>query len=80
MFVITLLLNIASVAVNRGTGLMVPAIISLVASIWAFGIASNFRGDPMNIPSYSAFISIVSAAGGLILLLIGIPLVGADSA
>ncbi len=67
------LINIASVFANYGkTSASGFAVVSLIASIWAYGIFANFRRDPMNAPSYAVLLSTASGVAGIICLIIGI--------
>jgi hypothetical protein len=68
-----LLINIAAVWSNYGkTEASGYAVASLIASIWAFGIFSNYRRDPMNVPGYAVHLSTASGIAGVVLLIIGL--------
>lgn len=70
---IMLLINIAAVWSNYGkTEASGYAVASLIASIWAFGIFSNFRRDPMSAPGYAVLLSTASGITGAVLLIIGL--------
>lgn len=70
---IMLLINIGAVAANYGkTDASGFAVVSLIASIWAFGIFANFRSDPMNAPSFAVLLSTASGIAGAILLIVGL--------
>lgn len=69
MAFISVLINGFAVATTSGHPV---AIVSLVAAIWAWGIASNFRDDPMNIPNYASFLGILSLVVGPIMLIVGL--------
>ena len=71
MATLMLLINVVSVIVNWGKGAQVITIISGVASLWAVGIFSNFRQDPMNAPTYAVVLSTASGLAGLVLMIIG---------
>ncbi len=62
-------LNVAAVWATGGHGL---AIAALVGAIWSWGIASNFRGDPQNIPNYVAWLYPVCGVIGIVMLLVGL--------
>jgi hypothetical protein len=73
MAVISVLINIVAVLSNYGkTQASGFAVVSLIASIWAYGIFANFRRDPMNAPSYAVLLSTVSGICGLALLVVGL--------
>ncbi len=66
------LMNIVAVIANYGkTSASGWAVASLVASVWALGIFSNYRHDPMNAPSYAVILSTAAGLSGLILAIIG---------
>ncbi len=66
------LINIVAVVANYGkTSASGWAVASLVASIWAFGIFSNYRRDPMNAPNYAVFLSTLTGLTGIVLAIIG---------
>ena len=69
MAFLSVLINAIAVAVTSGNPI---AIGSLVAAIWSWGIASNFRSDPMNTPSYAATLGILSLVVGPIALIVGL--------
>lgn len=69
MAFISVLINGFAVATTSGHPV---AIVSLVAAIWAWGIASNFRDDPMNIPNYASLLGILSLVVGPIMLIVGL--------
>ena len=71
MFFIVLIVNVVSLVANWGGNLQVGAIISLVAALWAFGIASNYRTDPQDIPNFAALMSMVSGVVGIALAVAG---------
>jgi hypothetical protein len=73
MAVLMVLINVFAVMTNVGkTDASGFAVASLIASIWAWGIFSNFRQDPMNAPSYAVALSTLSGIGGAIFLIIGL--------
>ena len=73
MAVIALLINIVAVLSNYGkTEASGFAVVSLIASIWAYGIFSNYRRDPMNAPGYAVLLSTASGIAGVALLIIGL--------
>ena len=73
MAVISLLINIVAVLSNYGkTEASGFAVVSLIASIWAYGIFSNYRSDPMNAPNYAVLLSTASGISGLVCLIIGL--------
>lgn len=71
MFMLIVIVNIVSVVANWDGDLRVGAIIALVASIWALGIASNFRQDPMSMPNYAPALSMLAGIAGLVLAIVG---------
>ena len=48
------------------------AIVSLIGSIWARGIAGNFRGDPQGMPSYAVSLTLVCGIIGIVMLIVGV--------
>ena len=72
MFGIVVLINIASLALNWSSDLRTGAIISLVAALWAFGIATNYGADRASIPNYAALMGIASGLTGLVLAVMGV--------
>ena len=48
------------------------AIVSLIGSIWARGIASNFRGDPHSMPNYAVSLMLVTGVIGVVMLIVGL--------
>ncbi len=71
MFGLIVILNVVSVAANRGQATMGYAVASLVAAIFAMGIASNFRSDRMSMPNYAVYMSQLSGLAGISLAVIG---------
>ena len=70
---IMLIINIAAVWSNYGkTEVSGYAVGSLIASIWALGIFSNYRRDPMSAPGYAVLLSTASGIAGVVLLIIGL--------
>ena len=70
---IMVLINIVAVWSTYGkTEASGFAVTTLIVSISAFGIFSNYRRDPMNAPSYAVFLSTASGIAGLVLLIIGL--------
>ena len=72
LFFLNVVLNIVAVVLCGGTSLITFAVVSLVASIWSMGIASNFREDPESIPSYAIGLHFISTVGGVGLTIAGI--------
>jgi len=67
------LINVASVFANYGkTSASGFAVVSLIASIWAYGIFSNFRRDSMSAPNYAVLLSTASGISGLVCLIVGL--------
>ena len=67
------LINLIAVLLNHGkTSASGYAVASLVASIWALGIFSNFRRDPRNAPTYAVFLSMGSGIAGIIFIVVGL--------
>ena len=48
------------------------AIGSAIANFWAYGIASNYRGDPQAMPGYASLLSMVSLVTSMALLVFAI--------
>ena len=71
MAILMVIINIVSVIANWDGDLQVGAIVSLVASIWAWGIFANYRGDPLAAPNYAVGLSVLSGLAGLILAVMG---------
>ena len=70
---IMVVINIVAVFANYGkTEVSGFAVVCLIASIFAFGIFSNFRGDPTSAPSYAVLLSTLSGIGGVVFLVIGL--------
>ena len=72
MFGLVLLINIAAVAANWNGDLRTGAVISGVAALWSFGVASNYGADRFSIPNYAAQLSILAGLGGIIFLVLGL--------
>ena len=68
MAFIGVVINIIALSVGGSNPV---TIISLIAAIWAAGIASNFRAHPQDIPSYAALLGIGSFIVGTIMLIVG---------
>ena len=71
MAVLMVIINIVSVIANWSGDLQVGAVVSLVAAIWAWGIFSNYKGDPLSAPNYAVGLSVLSGLAGFILAVIG---------
>ena len=63
------LVNIGAVWTMGGHWL---AIVSLVGSIWARGIASNFRSDPQSMPNYAVPLTLVCGVIGIVMFIVGV--------
>ena len=73
MAVLMILVNVVATVVNYGkTDQSGFAVASLIASIFAFGIFSNYKNDPQNAPTYAVWLSTGSGVIGLILLISGL--------
>jgi len=66
---IVVLVNIGAVWSTGGHWL---AIVALVGSIWARGIASNFRDDPHGMPNYAVSLTLATGVIGLVMLIVGL--------
>ena len=66
---LVILINIGAVWATGGHWL---AIVSLVGSIWARGIAGNFRHDPQNMPNYAVSLTLVCGIIGMVMLIVGL--------
>lgn len=71
MFGLVVIVNIVALVATWDGNLRTGAIISLVAAIWSFGIASNFSTDPERIPNFAALMSIVAGLVGIVLAIAG---------
>jgi hypothetical protein len=69
MAFLSVVINGIAVATTSGNPV---AIGSLVAAIWAWGIASNYRADPMSIPNYASMLGVLSLIVGPIMLVVGL--------
>lgn len=68
-----ILVNVLATIVNYGkTDQSGFAVVSLIASIFAFGIFANYKNDPLNAPTYAVWLSTGSGVVGLILLISGL--------
>jgi hypothetical protein len=73
MAILMILVNVLATIVNYGeTDQSGFAVVSLIASIFAYGIFANFRSDPQNAPTYASILSMGSGLVGLILLISGL--------
>ena len=66
---IVVLVNIGAVWATGGHWL---AIVSLVGSIWARGIAGNFRSDPQSTPNYAVSLTLVCGIIGVVMFIVGV--------
>jgi hypothetical protein len=55
-----------------GTLLFPFGVVAAVAALWSNGVLANFRGDPQRAPDWAATLSMVAAAGSVILLFSGL--------
>ncbi len=62
------IINVIALIVGGGNPV---TIISLIAAIWAAGIADNFMAHPQDIPNYAALLGIGSFIVGIIMLIVG---------
>lgn len=70
---IMVIVNVLAVIANYGkTQASGYAVASLVASIWALGIFSNYRSEPQNAPTYAVLLSTGAGISGLVTLMIGL--------
>lgn len=71
---ILLLIGLAGVAVwvCVGTGLLVPAVVTLAAALWSNGVLANFREDAQQAPNWAASLSMISAAASVVLIIAGL--------
>ena len=67
---LSIVLNVVALIVGGARGI---TIVSLIAAIWAYGIASNFRGeDPRNMPTYAAWLGFGSFITGIVMIIVGV--------
>ena len=66
---LVILINIGAAWATGGHWL---AIVSLVGSIWARGIAGNFRSDPQSMPNYAVPLTLVCGIIGVVMLIVGL--------
>ena len=72
MAFLALIINIVAVFLNIGkTQVSGFAVASLISSIWAYGIFSNYRRDPLDAPSYAVFLSTLSGIFGIMFIVVG---------
>jgi hypothetical protein len=64
---LVILINIGAVWTTGGHWL---AIVSLVGAIWSRGIASNFRGDPRNMPIFWTLLCWVCGIIGIVMIIV----------
>ena len=70
-----ILINIGAVVVNYGkTDQSGFAVVSLIASIFSYGIFVNFKSDPQSAPNYAVWLSTGSGLAGVVLLISGFAL------
>jgi hypothetical protein len=69
MVVLNILGVILNVSKTQAAGF---AVASLVASIFALGIHSNFKRDPENTPTYAILLSTATGIAGIVFIIIGI--------
>ena len=68
-----ILVNIGAVLANYGkTDQSGFAVVSLIASIFSYGIFVNFKSDPQSAPNYAVWLSIGSGIAGVVLLISGL--------
>lgn len=72
MYFLIVLLAGGAVAACAGTEAMGYAIAAAVVAVWMWGVASNYRGDPMSIPNYTVWLSILAGLASVALIVIGI--------
>ena len=66
---LAVLVNIGAVWAMGGHWI---TIVSLIGSIWARGIASNFRGNPYSMPNYAVSLMLVTGVIGIVMLIVGL--------
>lgn len=71
---VLLLIGLAVVAawVNWETSLQVAAIINAVLAFWSNGVLANYRGDPHGAPSWASGVSMLTALGSVVLLIVAL--------
>jgi len=72
MIFLLILLAIAAAIVAYGTAFFIPAIVILVLSVWSNGVLANFRNNPYSAPNWAASVSMFSALGAAILLVLAL--------
>lgn len=46
--------------------------IPVVLAVWGLGIASNFRHDPMSMPNYAVYLSLLGGLAGIGTIIVGL--------
>lgn len=73
MGLLVILINAVAVLVNYGkTEQSGFAVVSLLASIFSYGIFVNFKHDPQSAPNYAVWLSSGSGLAGIVLLISGL--------
>lgn len=73
MGLLMILINIGGVLANYGkTDQSGFAVVSLIASIFSYGIFINFKSDPQSAPNYAVLLSTGSGLVGIVLLISGL--------
>ena len=75
MGLLMMLINVGAVLANYGkTDQSGFAVVSLIASIFSYGIFVNFKSDPQSAPNYAVWLSTGSGLAGVVLLISGFAL------
>lgn len=72
MYFLVVLLAVGSIIACLGTGALPFAIGATVLAVWMWGVASNYRQDPMSIPNYTVWVSILAGLSSIALIVVGI--------
>ena len=73
MGLLMMLINVGAVLANYGkTDQSGFAVVSLIASVFSYGIFVNFKSDPQSAPNYAVWLSTGSGLAGVVLLISGL--------
>lgn len=67
-------LAVAATIVAYGTAVFIPALVVAIVALWANGVMWNYRDWPDSAPDWATLLSILAAAGSVILLIVAIVL------
>jgi hypothetical protein len=73
MSILMILVNVVAVLATYGkTDQSGFAVVSLIVSIFAYGIFANYKSDPQSAPTYAVWLSTGSGLVGIVLLISGL--------